>query len=338
MKKNFLFILIVLTLTQLAALPVQALEIVIQPNGSTYIYESKVLGDDAEEESQPRETEVKAEQEKKKIEEKRNLEPLRVIPNSSKNQIRIKTEKKDAQVILEKEAIIKKKVEEKRVTNNDTEDSLNSERIHLEMPAELKAQERRAEVLKKTQEQTENEATDDTKASPTPETEDHGNVQRTPQEIREDRRARIEEKIEIRTEQNEAGEQEFEFESRAIKAKAKGVDFIVDPETNNVTVVTPSGEQHVLTHLPDQAVIQFQASGLLDTTALSQGTEQLEIETKEDGRVVYKTKIQKPKKIFGLIKREVETEVELDDQTGLVSEEEVTSDSFFGRLLDSMAR
>ena len=333
MKKNFFFILLALTLTQLAALPVQALDIIVRSNGSTYIYENKVLGDDSEEEKKMEESPSG------EVKEKRNVEPLRVIPNSSKNQIRIKTEKKDAQVILEREAIARKKAEEKRVINSSTEDSLKSERIRLELPAELKAkEEKRTEELKKTQEHTKNEEEDGTQASPALESEDRGSVQRTPQEIREDRRARIEEKIEIRTEQNENGEQEFEFESRAIKAKANGVDFIVDPETNNVTVVTPSGEQHVLTHLPDQAVIQFQASGLLDTTALSQGTEQLEIETKEDGRVVYKTKIQKPKKIFGLIKREVETEVELDDQTGLVSEEEITSDSFFGRLLDSMAR
>lgn len=61
------------------------------------------------------------------------------------------------------------------------------------------------------------------------------------------------------------------------------------------------------------------------------------METKADGLVVYKTKAEKVKKILGFINRTVETEVELDDQTGEITEKEVPVSNWFSRLLNSMA-
>lgn len=330
MKKNLSLILFLLVLIQLAALPVNALDIVINKNGSVYFYEDQVLGDESEDEVEV-ENEEENEQEKadekkeEKVEEKKNEEkkeertdkPIRIVPSANKEKIRLRNEENKTEVSVEKKRQENKKdtFENKSVTK--------SERVEVEMSAELKERvEERAKRM---------ELRADSESSP-------AGDQKSAEEIREERRNRKEEKIEIRAQRNENGEQEFEFESRLVKAKARGAEFVLDPETNNVTVITPSGNEHVLTHLPDQAIIQLQASGIIDTQSLIDGTSELEIETTEDGRVVYKAKTKKPKKIFGIFRREIETEVELDDQTGQVTEEEVVSDSFFGRLLNSMAR
>ena len=84
--------------------------------------------------------------------------------------------------------------------------------------------------------------------------------------------------------------------------------------------------------------MQMQAAGLLVTDGLVAGDEELTLEAKDDGSVVYSKKVKKTKKILGMFNREIETEVELDDQTGQVTEEEVPASSALGRWLNSLAR
>lgn len=296
MKKNLTILVISLLLIQFAVLPVKALEIVINESGTTYFYEDKVLGETSESKS-----EARGEQKQ----EVRTEKPIKVVPRSNAEQIRVKANKNETEVILEKG---------KEVTK--------SERVEIELPAQLRENKlERREELSGTQ--------DGTQAG----------KRKAPEQLKEDRKKRSEEQIQLRSTKDEStGETVFEFESRLMKAKARGAEFVLDPATNNVTVITPNGTQHTLTHLPDQALMQMQAAGLLTTDGLVAGDEELTLEAKDDGSVVYSKKVKKTKKILGMFNREIETEVELDDQTGQVTEEEVPASSALGRWLNSLAR
>lgn len=295
-------------------LPVQALEIVINSNGTTYFYEDQVLGKDLDEKKEVEKEEKKEERQELKIEkreikiekkeEKRTDAPTKVLPSSTKNQIRVKQENAGTEI----------KIENKQMLQNgfQSQESTKNERVEIMMPAQLK--------VEKTEKRNEPGAT------PHP-----------LEKVLEERQERKDETVKIQSKTNDDGTREFEFESRLVKAKAQGAEFVVDPATNNVTVITPSGQEHVLTHLPDQAITRLQNSGIVNTDAITDGTQELSIETKEDGSVVYKTKAEKVKKILGFINRTVETEVELDDQTGEITEKEVPASNWFSRLLNSMA-
>ncbi len=326
MKKTLSLALVFIFVAQFVALPVQALEIVINSNGTTYFYEDQVLGKDSDEKEEKKEEKREDKEEKKeerqelkiekreikieRKEEKRTDAPVKVIPNSTKNQIRVKQENAKTEVKIENKQMLK--------SGFQSQESTRNERVEIKMPAELKVEraERRNEL----------EATPQPGATPQP-----------LEKVLEERRERKDEVVKIQSKVNDDGTREFEFESRLIKAKAQGAEFVVDPTTNNVTVITPSGQEHVLTHLPDQAVARLQNSGIVNTDAITDGTQELSIETKEDGSVVYKTKAQKVKKILGFINRKVETEVELDDQTGEITEEELPASNWFNRFLNSMA-
>lgn len=329
MKKTLSLALVFMFVAQFVTLPVQALEIVINNNGSTYFYEDQVLGKDSEENEDENEEEKEVEKEEKrqekeekkedhqelkierreikieKKEEKRTDAPTKVLPSSTKNQIRLKQENAKTEVKIENKQLLKKGIESQESTEN--------ERVEIKMPAQLKA-------------------------TPHPEATPHPDATPQPLEkVLEERRERKDETVKIQSKTNDDGTREFEFESRLIKAKAQGAEFVVDPTTNNVTVITPSGQEHVLTHLPDQAVARLHNSGVINTDAITNGAQELSIETKEDGSVVYKTKAEKVKKILGFINRTVETEVELDDQTGEITEKEVRASNWFSRFLNSMA-
>ena len=49
--------------------------------------------------------------------------------------------------------------------------------------------------------------------------------------------------------------------------------------------------------------------------------------------MVYSTVVEKEERLFGLFPRTVETKLELNDETGEVTEERVQQRSFLGRLL-----
>ncbi len=86
--------------------------------------------------------------------------------------------------------------------------------------------------------------------------------------------------------------------------------------------------------MPDQAIERMTAKGFFDNIpgVLPEDVE-LELETREDGRVVYSTVVEKEEKLLGFFTRKVDTKLEMDDETGEVTETRVQNRSFLGRLL-----
>ena len=152
--------------------------------------------------------------------------------------------------------------------------------------------------------------------------------------LQEERKERSEERVEIRDrvgENDEGPENRFEIQSRSTKAKLKGADFSYDTETGEVVLTTPSGEEHFLQHLPDQAIDRMTENGFF-----VDGDQEVEIETTEDGQVKYKSAAKKNKRFLGLFNRQIDTEVVLDDLTGEVVETE-TPTSVFANFLNSLS-
>lgn len=314
MNKTLSALLAALFIVQFAALPVQALEIVVNKSGALYFYESNVLGEKTEK-IEEKKGEVKAE-----VRQRTQTEtPIKVVPSNTKSKIRLKTENNETEVTVEKAKVLKGEKKEGQVTK--------AERVEMQLPAELKPSSPLVEEKKRMEKKPE--------ASPSPEPSPET---RNPEEIKEERRERKNEMVEIRTQLNADGKTEFEFESRLVKAKAQGAEFIIDPATNNITVITPSGNEHVLTHLPDQAIAQMQASGVVNTDPITNGTAELQIETKDDGSVVYSTTSKRAKKILWFFNRNVDTKVELNDQTGEIVEKEVPATSLVDKLLNALSK
>lgn len=346
MKKSIQSLLLVVFLLQLIQLPVMALDVIVQDNGSAYFYQGQVLGDDDSEDDSDddfeedsdddfeEESEVELKQnrnekvreqgkknlelEKKRIElEKKN--PIKVVTRAQKTKIKVKSEGDMVQIRLEGKAIKSEMLEDKR--------------FRLELPA----------AEKEDTDEEEEEATDSAA------------VKRS----REERQERKAEKFEIQSEVADDGTIEFQFESRDVKAKLNGAQFTVDPATNIVTLITPSGNIHHLNHLPDQAIRNMIRAGVIrgvtapiakvatESATTDEGSpsaelatvleSELELEVQDDGSVVYTTTVKKPKKLLGLFRRDVLTKVQLDDETGEISESEVRAATLVGRLLNYLS-
>jgi len=147
---------------------------------------------------------------------------------------------------------------------------------------------------------------------------------------------RQEKKEEIKEIRKQLQEKKDEIKSEAhrvniiLKEKA---EFSLDDETGEVTIVTPRGEEHTLNHLPDQAIERMKATGFFEDDDLAD-EEELEIETNDQGEVIYHKRDKIRKKLFGLFPREIESEIILNDATGEVTEHELTANSFWVRVLN----
>ncbi len=345
MNKNLTSILMALILLTTVVSQAHALEITIDQNGSIRFYADQVLGDSTDEEKRTeyykkvqervaaqKTTERATGEEKKMQMEKRTDAPVKTIYPTKDSKIRIKNEADETQVMVGKKRS-DEKTEDREKPEFETQQTTKDARVKLEFPAQLKessaaAKGRRDDDLE--------DRTNEERGSIGQENRDA--IEAKMKQVTEDRQERKNEKVELRTEENANGQKEFVFESRLMKAKAHGAEFSVDPKTNVVTITTPSGNEHVLTHLPDQAVLRMKAAGIIDTASLESGESELELETKPDGSVVYSTTTKKPKKIFGIFRRDVETKVELNDDSGEVVEEAVPQTSLIGRVLDSLAQ
>lgn len=149
------------------------------------------------------------------------------------------------------------------------------------------------------------------------------------------RQERAEEQLEIRSRYDEQNRPELELRSRTAAARLRGAEFSYDQATNQVKVVTPSGEERTLNHLPDQALERFKAA--LAERANFVDEDGLEVTTTQDGKVLYKTKLSETKRLFGVLPRQVESEVTLEDGTGKVTTQEMVPQDLLGRLLYSLS-
>jgi len=133
----------------------------------------------------------------------------------------------------------------------------------------------------------------------------------------------------------ENSEQELELESREVKARIKqGAEFELNSQTNEVTLITPSEQTHVLNHLPDQAIARMQEAGLFSD--VDSDSDLVSITVNDDSEVIeYRQKVKKTKKFLGLFDRQVESEVILNDSTSEVYEEPASTG--FQLFLDQLS-
>jgi len=141
------------------------------------------------------------------------------------------------------------------------------------------------------------------------------------EQTREERKERVQEKIELHR-ADAASEPGLYLKTKEVQARIRdGQEVVVDPETNEIGLVMPSGKIKAVNFLPDQAATRFQE--FLDT-ATQTDESGIELSTLEDGTVAYTLPAQKTKRLFGFISRNIPTNYVLNDETGEVEEQPVT--------------
>jgi hypothetical protein len=338
MNKAALPLILSIAFALVLAQPAQALSILIDGNGNMSFQSGQVLGKDNESESE-HEKEVEREDEKKEDEHKEQEsekskeevketpkpenkssekapEPKRELKNVSAREgklLKIKNTREKTEVSVEQK---KSKPTPKPKTDvlkpGEKTEEIETDSVNIQMPANQKPE-------LESESESENERED---------------INEEIKRIKKERSER-KDKLEIRTETNDDGTQEFKIESGAIKAKFKSSDFTIDPTTNAVKITTADGQTHTLTHLPDQALEQMISTKKLGSTDVIDQSE-LTIETKDDGSVVYKTKVTNKRKLFGFIPFNYESEIELNDADSEVSTKP-TDTSFVSRLLQGLS-
>lgn len=153
------------------------------------------------------------------------------------------------------------------------------------------------------------------------------------EKIREERSARLEEMVELRKNLETSEMNAVELQARNVRAKIRGAQFVLDPETNTVGLITPSGNAHELNHLPDQAITRMSERGFFET---KEPEGELVLEATEN-TPEYRMRSAKEKRFLGIFKRSVPSEVVLDDATGEVSETELPAESRLQRVLNALS-
>lgn len=151
------------------------------------------------------------------------------------------------------------------------------------------------------------------------------------EKIKTAREERVKEMVAVR-ERNSGEEKALELNSRNVKAHLNGAEFILDSETGDVILTTPSGEEHILTHLPDQALSRMEEAGVISDASFDPDNQELEAVATEDG-IEYTATVVEDKKFLSFFPRKVERKVTLDDATGEVTED-FTSTSWYERMMD----
>ena len=151
-----------------------------------------------------------------------------------------------------------------------------------------------------------------------------------------ERQERKNEALEVRSRYDEQNRPQLELRSEGVAAQLRGAEFSYDQATNEVKVITPSGQEHILYHLPDQALSRLK-TGIASELADQLDSTELEVQTTADGRVLYKAKLQETKRLFGLLPRTITKEATLDDSSGQVTTEELLPTDALGKLLYTLS-
>ncbi|MCL4209018.1 hypothetical protein KJZ63_05325 [Patescibacteria group bacterium] len=342
MKNRFTkSLLIAFLLVLLAAPQVFAMEIVVDKQGTVHFYESRVLGDDdgqkgkkdSKDEKSREDNEVKTEQknERKLEKEAKKTEvktEIRTISPYQKKQFEFKQEDNGRYKIEIQDG--KEKIKLRNTTEDKKPESLETDSVDLSLPIKTddkKLKERQLEQIKSRLEKSsaDESLTEEEKANKIKEKQEE--LAKYQEKIIEARKERQAEQIKLKSVEGDEGG--FELESNAAKAKLKGADFNYDQESGLVSIVTPSGQEHTLTHLPDEAIARMSVQGFFVDS-----NQEVEIETTNDTNVQYAVPSKKNKKLFGIFNRQVDSKVVLDDLTGEVTETEVPTNSFWTNLLN----
>lgn len=337
MNKKVILFPAVLVLILATAHPVSALEAIIDSKGTITFYNDGVLGDSIEGEDAVKEQELER---KSREMQERHQQELSEQRGSETETLRKQQTLEKSQLQRETEAFRKQQIESAtRETNSSAVRRVTSQE---EKELRIRQEGDGASMLLRDKNGKEERMTDGT---------DSGRIRvellATPREnlteeqLKEigsrnaevrlkERAERIGEKVELR--QSEDGVEGLELKSRDVAAKiANRVELSVDPETNELSIINQNGEVIKVIHLPDQAITRMEELGALDP---SQETDsgQLQIDTNSQGQVVYKLIKNNKLKLFGIFNRDVETEVELNDETGLTEENPVQRGGFQGFL------
>lgn len=330
-----------LTLVSFAAPQAFALKISIDEYGIAHFYQDVVLGknDDREQEGREKEEQdgdkqrggsSKEEQEKNQAGEMEHKEEKEVeyeyedrpFRSSSLNNKAVVVEPQKEEVRVE----IRDRANQPTTGNFERVETMNTHRLEMSTPvtsteAQKKAAEAKREADKKALEikrEAEKQGSEKQAEMQKQTTENAENQGEYLQRLQEQRGERAGELLEIRNNYNEDEQtQQLQVRSRDVAATvSEGAQLSYDPQTNEVSLVTPSGEEHTLNHLPDQALVRMQDAGLISGV----NVDELEVQTADDGQVYYKATYEKEKKLFGLFPRKVKTHVKLDDNTGDIYE------------------
>lgn len=321
MKKRVSIFLAALLFLAIAAPQVSALEIRVSQTGVMYFYQDGVLGETDGVESDD-----------DRIEEE---EPTEAVEVESDEQVEVKNE--DGSIRLQ---VTQKNREMEREVKKQQLEQLKetkTKRLKMQVPAGMdkKQVNRQIQDEKELLEQKLKTLTDLPEASreaKKKELEQKWEERKKQlEELKETRSERLNEFLELKSELTEDGQQKLELKSRNVRAELKGADFSFDPETNQVTLTTPSGNVHLLKHLPDQAVEKFrERAGVVDI----EDPEEVEVETNEEGEVVYTANTEVEKKLLGIFKRKVKTQLILNDDTGEVTQETMAGGSLLDQILN----
>ena len=155
------------------------------------------------------------------------------------------------------------------------------------------------------------------------------------QKLQQMRQERHQETVEVRN-RAESGENILELKSRHATALLKdGAEFQLDPTTNQVVITTPAGQEHILNHLPDQAIERMEEAGFFNS---DEGIEEeVEVKIYDNGELFYHKQDKISKRLFGVVPIQIDSEIVLNDSTGEVIEKELVSDSIFTQFLNAVS-
>lgn len=280
---------------------VSAVEINIDQDGVMSFYQDGVLGKNSDNDEVPT----------------TKTQPIKTVSPTSAQQLNVKYDNDQVEVELAKPG--------SPSDDFTSSDKMGVNRLDLSMPSQMDDQ--KIEAFNQANQQERSEMG-----------EMQGELQQErdqyQQQLLEQRKERQEEMVQLKS-QLKNNAQNFEISSREIKASVKdGAQFTVDPVSGLIVVTTPSGQEHTLYHLPDQAVDKMLEAGVI---ASKQDADSLEVTTAKDGSLVYTTQAEKTKKFFGLFPWQKRTQVSLDDSTGEVTQQELPPSSLFEQMLDLMS-
>ena len=289
----------------LLAPQVLALEIQVTDKGEILFYENGVLGESTTTSNTD------------------SVQPVKIVPATAQQSVRINIDQDGVNVQLRDKAsgpvLYKQALDEDNQSFTDAEE-IEAGRLQMRFPAgQTDAQSDKAEKQAELKDQ-KAEMSEEKKAYL--------------EQLKLERKERVKEMVEIRNRVQDGGGQALELRSRNVAAKLQGASFELNSETNEVILTTPSGQEHILQHLPDQALDRMKKLGALDQFAQ---VDEIELATTADGEILYKAKASKTKKLLGIFNRQVDIEVVVDDQTGDVTENEVPAESGFARFLDRLS-
>lgn len=346
MKSRLTTFLLLMVAMMIAAPQVSALDIQVLPNGRIEFYSGSVLGrDDDREERGDKDDGQKNDGRYERVEVRKTPKPesrIRAVNQGERQELRIRTDDDKVKVELRDGAGV---YSEPKPTGFRKTEEMESGDVHLQFPTH--SSERQLEAAKKKQEfvretvkdrleerfEGDEERREEFKTRIEEEQAQH---QEYWEKLREERQEREEEIVELKNKFKDK-RQTLEFKSRNVKAALEnGAEFAFDPTTNEVTVVTPSGQEHALNHLPDQAIERMTAAGFF-TGSDGVVEEDVEVETNEQGELVYRKKDKIQRKFFGLFPRQIDSEIVLNDATGEVMEYEAAPSSIFEQFLNSVS-